>query len=290
MSFFATSQRESAVVHVPHNFTKLNYRHVASHNSTLSPSLMQVISLKPQNPCTALSWLTLPWLQSSTQSQWSSHRVHTTWTFFFVHILDWFKMQSWIPHTSIEAKQIGEDLYPIYKCPSNGQVVLKGTQTYHNEHLFLYSPWFILNYNVHINVEVAFSIIAIKYLYKYVSKEHGGCLCILGMSCNRWRNISMGYSSVQMKLSEALYHSDPFYNNHHLILPNLCLFWSIFYVPVTCLMKCELLESWPAVIRLGLHVEDHPLVYFVHNTYLSCARETGQGAHKDTFVCAMWIP
>lgn len=78
----------------------------------------------------------------------------------------------------------------------------------------------------------------------------------------------MGYSSVQMKLSEARNHSNPFDNNHPLICLHLCLCWPMLYVSVPCLMKCGLFESWPAVTRLSLHVEDHHLVYLAHiNTW-----------------------
>ena len=44
------------------------------------------------------------------------------------------------------------------------------------------------------------------------------------------------------------------------------------------LMKFELSGRWPAVTRLGLHVEDDHLVYFADNEDLRRALETGRGA------------
>ena len=43
-------------------------------------------------------------------------------------------------------------------------------------------------------------------------------------------------------------------------------------------MKFELSGRWPAVTRLGLHVEDDHLVYFADNEDLRRALETGRGS------------
>ena len=58
-------------------------------------------------------------------------------------------------------------------------------------------------------------------------------------------------------------------------------------IAVYRLMKFELSGRWPAVTRLGLHVEDDHMVYFADNEDLRRALETGRGSRTTLteFFC-----
>jgi hypothetical protein len=62
--------------------------------------------------------------------------------------------------------------YPEYKRPNNGISVTHGGHTFTNEHVIPYNPYLSVKYNCYIIVEVANSILTVKYLYKYAYKGH----------------------------------------------------------------------------------------------------------------------
>ncbi len=50
---------------------------------------------------------------------------------------------------------------------------------FYNRWVVPYNPYFTMRYQCHINVEVYNSIIAVKYLYKYVYKGHNCALAVV---------------------------------------------------------------------------------------------------------------
>ena len=64
------------------------------------------------------------------------------------------------------------DGYPIYRRRDDGVRVYKNGHIFTNAHVVPYSPYLSAKYNCHINVEIATSITAVKYLFKYVYKGH----------------------------------------------------------------------------------------------------------------------
>lgn len=76
------------------------------------------------------------------------------------------------PRPFSEETTLSEDSYPCYRRLDNGRRFQKGQTIYHNGHVVPYSRYLLLKYQCHINVEIAISIKAIKYLYKYISKGH----------------------------------------------------------------------------------------------------------------------
>ena len=64
------------------------------------------------------------------------------------------------------------DGYPKYRRRDDGAFIIKSGHRYTNRHVVSYNPYLSAKYNCHINVEVANSILAVKYLYKYVYKGH----------------------------------------------------------------------------------------------------------------------
>jgi hypothetical protein len=65
-----------------------------------------------------------------------------------------------------------EDSFPSYKRPDNGRYCIKKNVKYENGSVVPYNRFLLLKYQCHINVEVAASIRAIKYLFKYILKGH----------------------------------------------------------------------------------------------------------------------
>jgi len=64
------------------------------------------------------------------------------------------------------------DGYPIYRRRNDGVTVHKHGHIFTNAHVVPYNPYLSTRYDCHINVEIATSITAVKYLFKYVYKGH----------------------------------------------------------------------------------------------------------------------
>src|SRR5690242_3105274 len=60
--------------------------------------------------------------------------------------------------------------YPLYIRRENNKIVdIKGIKL-DNRWVVPYNPYLALKYNAHINVEICSTVMAVKYLYKYVYK------------------------------------------------------------------------------------------------------------------------
>jgi hypothetical protein len=73
-----------------------------------------------------------------------------------------------------EITQDSNDGYPVYRTGNDGKtVIVKGIEC-DNRSVVPYNSFLCTKYNInaHINVEICTSITAVKYLYKYVYKEH----------------------------------------------------------------------------------------------------------------------
>ncbi|KAG5544393.1 hypothetical protein RHGRI_016971 [Rhododendron griersonianum] len=75
--------------------------------------------------------------------------------------------RSYCSETSIDA-----DGYPIYRRRSTGEVVQIRGQMLDNRWVVPYNPYLLAMFDCHINIEVCFTIKAVKYLYKYIYKGH----------------------------------------------------------------------------------------------------------------------
>ena len=76
------------------------------------------------------------------------------------------------PRTFSEKTLQGKDSYPIYRRRDDGcRVRIRGA-VLDNRWVVPYSPYLLMRYNCHINVEVCSSIKAVKYLFKYIYKGH----------------------------------------------------------------------------------------------------------------------
>ncbi|MBW0567993.1 hypothetical protein O181_107708 [Austropuccinia psidii MF-1] len=60
--------------------------------------------------------------------------------------------------------------YPIYKRRKNDSRFVKGSTIFTNKDVVTYSPFLLMHYECHINVEIVVSIKTMKYIYKYICK------------------------------------------------------------------------------------------------------------------------
>jgi hypothetical protein len=70
--------------------------------------------------------------------------------------------------------QMGKDSYPVYRRRDDGQVVEVRNAKLDNRCVIPFNPSLLMLYNCHINVEICSSIMAVKYLYKYIYKGLDG--------------------------------------------------------------------------------------------------------------------
>jgi hypothetical protein len=76
------------------------------------------------------------------------------------------------PRAFSEESLLEVDGYPVYRRRDDGVTVHKNGHIFTNAHVVPYNPYLSKRYNCHINVEIATSITAVKYLFKYIYKGH----------------------------------------------------------------------------------------------------------------------
>ena len=64
----------------------------------------------------------------------------------------------------------GGDGYPLYRRRNDGRTYKKGKFTFDNRWVVPYNPHLMLLTRAHTNVEICSTVMAYKYLYKYVYK------------------------------------------------------------------------------------------------------------------------
>ncbi|MBW0474849.1 hypothetical protein O181_014564 [Austropuccinia psidii MF-1] len=74
------------------------------------------------------------------------------------------------PKPFSEHKMLVDGEYPIYKRRNNDSQFVKGSTIFTNKDVVTYSPFLLMRYECHINVEIVVSVKAMKYIYKYICK------------------------------------------------------------------------------------------------------------------------
>ena len=97
------------------------------------------------------------------------------------------------PKAFVKSTETSESSYPVYRrrSPGDGGRTLdlyKGNKKYvvDNSWVIPYNPVLLLRYDCHINVEAVATVVAVKYLYKYISK--GPDRSIIEISKSREKN------------------------------------------------------------------------------------------------------
>ena len=129
------------------------------------------------------------------------------------------------------------DGYPIYRRRDDGKTVDVNKIQVDNRSVVPYNPYLCTKFNAHINVEICNSVLAVKYLYKYVYKGHDKCIAqfsIPNINNNDQDEINKYLDARYVSASESL--------------------WRIF--------AFDLHSIKPSVTRLAIHMPGQNLVTF----------------------------
>ena len=141
-----------------------------------------------------------------------------------------------------------DDGYPEYKrrAPRYGghigkkRVGFRGLTEITNKWVVPYNPYLLKKYKAHINVEVCSSILAIKYLYKYIYKGHDKVSFALRYDREK--------KEKKMNRNEILRYFDAFY----IAGAEAC--WKLFEFPMH--------SRSPAVFICKIHLPNEQLIYY----------------------------
>jgi len=135
------------------------------------------------------------------------------------------------PKPYAETTTSDNDSYPIYRRRDDGTTVHKGRINYEftNRDVVPHNPYLSQTFNCHINVEIATSISAVKYLYKYIYKGHDRTAI-----------------SIQREEGEAVDEIQDYLDARYVSASEAC--WRIF--------GFNMHHNFPSVERLPVHVEN----------------------------------
>ena len=153
------------------------------------------------------------------------------------------------------------DGYPIYRRRNDGATVHKHGHMFTNAHVVPYNPYLSLKFNCHINVEVATTITAVKYLFKYVYKGHDrASICI-----------------VNHEGSDEIDEISEYLDSRYVSAAESC--WRIF--------SFRMHGHCPAVTRLQLHLPDMQMIRF-NPQIESIDNIVQRGNQQDTTLTAFF--
>ncbi|XP_021964945.1 uncharacterized protein LOC110860200 [Folsomia candida] len=126
--------------------------------------------------------------------------------------------------------------YPLYRRRRGTTVQVRGA-TMDNRYVVPYSPYLLLKYNAHINIEVCTSLLAVKYIYKYIYK---------GFDCASIAITSEG--QPQLRYNEI----DNYINGRYLSAPEAM--WR--------LLEFKMHDRSHAVMKLPFHLPNQQRIRF----------------------------
>uniref|UniRef100_A0A0L8GHT5 Helitron helicase-like domain-containing protein n=1 Tax=Octopus bimaculoides TaxID=37653 RepID=A0A0L8GHT5_OCTBM len=128
--------------------------------------------------------------------------------------------------------------YPLYQCRNNGFTFTKSNVELDNCSVVPYSPFFLVKYRGHCNVEICASVKSVKYISKYIHKGHD------------WVTVNIsGQTNAQQT------HKDEIEN-----YINGCYVFSS--EAVWRILGFKLHGSHPAVQQLTVHLPKEQYIYF----------------------------
>jgi hypothetical protein len=128
------------------------------------------------------------------------------------------------------------DGYPIYRRRNNGSQVHVRGSIFTNQHVVPYNPFLSQKYNCHINVEIATSITAVKYIYKYIHKGEDR-------------------AAVTIDAGQPRNEIQEYIEGRYLTAPQAC--WKLF--------SFKMYDNSPTVVRLDIHLEQQQTISFDPN-------------------------
>ncbi|KAI7933645.1 hypothetical protein MJO28_017542 [Puccinia striiformis f. sp. tritici] len=134
------------------------------------------------------------------------------------------------PKPFVQETRLTDDAYPEYRRRDDGRSFVKSGNTFHNGHVVPYNKFLLLRYDCHINLEIPYSIRAMKYLFKYICKgvDRSSLELLEGDETKAF------VEGRYVGPSEAAYR----------------------------LFQCPMNDRFPAVQRLSLHLDREQVVYY----------------------------
>ena len=126
----------------------------------------------------------------------------------------------------------------MYRRRENGKTVSVKGLNLDNRWVVPYNPYLTLKYNAHINVEICTTVMAVKYLYKYVYKVHDKSLL-----------------EIKNEFDEIIKYVD----GRYLSASESC--WRIF--------GYSMHNEFPSITRLAIHLPGEQIAYFNDNQDLN---------------------
>lgn len=177
------------------------------------------------------------------------------------------KCKKHYPKSFQEVTQEGSDGYPVYRRRDDGRhVEIRNGIHLDNRWVVPYNLKLVEKYNAHINVEICNSLLAVKYLYKYVYKGHDRATATFSRHANRsdnqLTNTNETYDEIKMYLDARYVSSSE-------------SIWRIFHY--------RMHGCTPNVQRLGVHLPNHQMITFSEGTDLHYMLNQ-EAAHRTTLT------
>ena len=132
-----------------------------------------------------------------------------------------------------------ENGYPLYRRRDNGRTYLKKKFTFDNRWVVPYNPHLLLLTRAHTNVEICSTVLAYKYLYKYVYKDPDMAVVTLGANGD--------------KDDQAVDELQRYVEGRYICASEA--FWRFFgYI---------MHEEWPNIVPLSVHLPNEQVRFFV---------------------------
>ena len=167
---------------------------------------------------------------------------------------------------------VTEDNYPNYRRRNRYQFNNKrGELQYGDQWVVPYNPYLTLKYNAHINIEICNSIMAVKYLYKYVFKGHDKISVALRE--NETVTNIQGLSEEQRRARNAIHINEVEQFVESRYVSTCEALWRINSFSMSAID--------PNVVRLGIHLPNQQVI-----TYLPGQEELALAQNDPTHLTA----
>ncbi|CAF2830537.1 unnamed protein product [Rotaria sp. Silwood2] len=165
------------------------------------------------------------------------------------------------PHSSC----MEENGYPRYRRRHNGITMTSGKYEVNNQWIVPYNPYLLMKYNAHIKVEICATVENIKYLFKYIYKEHDCANIKLERSIQEGADIAQ--ETLECDEIEAHLYA------RYVSAPESA--WRLFEFPLH--------DKSHAIIRLAVHLSNQKPVYFAEGKERQVLEKA---ASRDTTLIA----
>ena len=121
------------------------------------------------------------------------------------------------PHAFRDSTRFQQNSYPLYRRRNDGKFIEKNRKRFTNQHVVPYNPELSKKFDAHINVEVCATILAAKYLFKYILK---GADRLRGKFENKFNELLKYVLGRYLTASDAIWRlfSFPLHGESHSVI------------------------------------------------------------------------